>query len=113
MSQERPLRTAVAGLGDIGRKHAAILAADPRVELVALVDRDEQTLAAARADHAVPFGFDAVETLLMAHDVAAAELDALVVCLPTALTRRSPARRWSATCTCSARAPSPTRWRRR
>lgn len=84
MSQERPLRVAVAGLGDVGRKHAAILAVHPAAELVAVVDRDQRALAGFRAEHHVPFGFDDVDILLMAHDIAAVELDLLVVCLPAA-----------------------------
>ena len=38
---QRPLRTAVVGVGSIGRHHARILAALPDVELVAVVDPDE------------------------------------------------------------------------
>ncbi|MGA8117002.1 MAG: Gfo/Idh/MocA family oxidoreductase [Actinocatenispora sp.] len=68
----RPLRVAVIGLGLMGRRHAAVLAAHPAAELVAGVDLSEPAREAFRAEFSVP----AVASL------STVDADAVVVALP-------------------------------
>ncbi len=76
MSEERPLRVAVVGVGHLGRHHARILSAMDGVELVAVVD-----LVKARADEiAAKTGARALTDV----GPIAAEVDAVTVAVPTA-----------------------------
>jgi predicted dehydrogenase len=73
--EEKTLRTAVVGVGHLGRHHARILSSLPGVELVAVVDVDPGRAAAvAAATGGTPLG--AVEQL-------PDDLDAVVVAVPT------------------------------
>jgi len=49
----RPLRTLVAGLGNMGRSHALAYAANPAFEIVGMVNRSEVALPEALRGHAV------------------------------------------------------------
>ncbi|MDR3745794.1 MAG: Gfo/Idh/MocA family oxidoreductase [Acidobacteriaceae bacterium] len=76
-----PLRVAVVGAGAFGRNHLRVyreleLAGLP-VQLVAVVDRDAKTLAAATAQYSIP-GFATIEECL-----AAMPLNAASICAPT------------------------------
>jgi predicted dehydrogenase len=70
------VRVGIVGVGDFGRRHAAIAAALPEVELVAVADRDEGRAqkVAAELGAAASTG---IEELLAAHEV-----DAVVVATP-------------------------------
>jgi len=75
-----PLRTAVIGCGRIARLfHLPILAGLPAVDLVALVDEDPAALRAAAA-----FAPTAVAAPALEPALAATEVDAAVICLPSA-----------------------------
>ncbi len=56
------IRLAVIGAGAIGRKHIAVIRANPRAELVALADPSPQAQALAQSLD-IP-GYDSVEALL-------------------------------------------------
>ncbi len=74
-----PLRAAVIGAGFIGTDHAAAYAADPDVELVAVVDPDLDRATAAAAGHgARPYS-------TVAEMIGDAAPDVVSVCVPTAL----------------------------
>jgi predicted dehydrogenase len=81
-----PLRVAVVGAGAFGRNHVRVYAELQRsgagVELCAVVDRDPEVLAAARAQYGVD-GYATVEELLTACTAKGVRLDAVSVCVPT------------------------------
>jgi predicted dehydrogenase len=77
----RPLRVAVAGAGAFGKNHLRVykeLEATGQVQLVAVIDRDPATLAAAAELYAIP-GFATLAEALTAN----LSLDAASVCVPT------------------------------
>jgi predicted dehydrogenase len=70
------VRVGIVGVGDFGRRHAAIAAALPEVELVAVADRDEARAGRVAAELGTAPAAS-VEDLLARHDV-----DAVVVATP-------------------------------
>lgn len=75
-----PLRTAVLGLGLMGHRHGAALAANPTAELAAGVDLSGD----ARDRFAAAFG---VPTVAELDELRPGDIDAVVVSLPDALHR--------------------------
>lgn len=60
----QPVRIGIVGMGKFGRLHAATVAGVAEAELVALVDREESTLAAAAGDFpSIPTGTDLAKVL--------------------------------------------------
>ncbi len=68
----KPLRVAVVGLGLMGRRHAAVLAAHPAAELVAGVDLSSPARESFRAEFDVP----------TVHSLSTVDADAVIVALP-------------------------------
>lgn len=81
MTDSNPLRVAVVGAGVFGRNHLRVYkeleAAGEAVRLVAVIDRDSRIASEAAAKFGVP-AFDSIEACL-----AAGQLDAASVCVPT------------------------------
>ncbi len=86
MSAAHPLRIAVIGAGAFGRNHLRVYQelaqAGEAVKLVAVVDADPKTLAAASEKFGIP-GFASVAECLLA-----VRVDAASVCVPTVFHRR-------------------------
>jgi predicted dehydrogenase len=75
---QTPLRVAVVGAGAFGRNHLRVYSELPAADLVAVVDHDRATAAAAGEKYGIP-SFSSVEELLAAD----LHLDAANVCVPT------------------------------
>lgn len=58
MSEHKPLRVVVAGLGNMGRSHALAYATNPGFEIAALVNRSDVDLPAQLAGHSIRRSFD-------------------------------------------------------
>ncbi len=78
-----PLRMAVIGVGHLGRHHARILAADPRVCLVAVVDTRLEQAEAVAARCGEPTRVVTDYRTLLDPTSAFGPLDAVVVAVPT------------------------------
>jgi predicted dehydrogenase len=74
MSEMKPVRCAVIGLGMIGREHAAVLAGSPLADLLACCDIDPSAAAGA------PAGVSVTQDLRDLLDLP--ELEAVFVCTP-------------------------------
>src|SRR5688572_22596923 len=59
----RVIKTAVVGLGGIGRSHCRTYKANPQAELVAVCDMDRARADAAAAEFGVPAHYDLAELL--------------------------------------------------
>jgi predicted dehydrogenase len=75
MSEERPLRMAVVGVGHLGKIHAKIYSENPRAELVAVVDANAEAVQQVAKD----YGCEALES---AADLPE-DLDGVSVVVPT------------------------------
>src|SRR5438552_15947322 len=81
-SSGKPLRTALAGCGRIGERHARILAAAPETELVGLADADRSRAEGFAARHGGRAYSSASEML------AAEAPDLAVFCTPSGVHAR-------------------------
>ena len=86
-SQDKRVRVAVIGLGDMGLKHAAIYRRLEHVELAAVVDNRQAAVDTYAPKHGVAAdaAFTSIEALIAAVRDGELELDAVDVCLPNAL----------------------------
>jgi predicted dehydrogenase len=74
---KQPLGVAVLGLGRVGPAHVEVVAANPRVRLVAIADADKVKLERTAAAHS------GTAALADYRDVLArADVDAVIICLP-------------------------------
>lgn len=77
LSPDRPVRFAVVGCGNMGRRHCEFIRTLPQAELFAVYDRVPETAAAAAPKAKV---FSSYEEMLSSPDV-----DSVVICLPSAM----------------------------
>lgn len=78
--QDKPIQFAIAGFGQIGKRHARIISDHQHARLAAIADIDEAIGEHVRSDLGVPF-FNSIESML--HEVP--QLDVICIATPNGL----------------------------
>lgn len=99
---EKKIKVGVIGVGSIAEMHIAGYKADPRVELAAFCDINEERLKEKGERHGVTRLYTDVKDM-----VAKEKLDAVSVCTWNAATPLVRLRRWRRVSMCCAKSPWP------